>query len=100
MEGGGWSLPPMAVRSGVGGKEVVVAVEMLADGEAVFEARTILASRSALSFHRSTCSTKKLPLTLSASTSFPCISWMSRRTQGGGVIGLRSLSPKPHIRAL
>lgn len=78
---------------------MVVAVEMETAGD-VDEARTMLTSRSASWPQRSTCSTKKLPSMSLKSGSNPVFS--SRITSlmhGGGVMGLRSLSPKPHIRA-
>ena len=50
--------------------------------------------------HRSTVRTKKDVSIWSASSSLPVeMSTMTRRTQGGGVMGRRSLSPKPHMRA-
>lgn len=84
-----------------GGYEVVVAELILTAGE-LLEARTTLASRSALSAHKSHWSRKKegSDSMSPTGTSRPLsMSVMTRRTQGGGVMGLRSLSPKPHIRA-
>lgn len=91
--------PPIIARSGGGGNDVVVAVLMLTAGD-VDEARTMLTSRCASLSHKSTWRTKKTPSTVVESIGFPvCTSSMMRRMQGGGVMGLRSLSPKPHIRA-
>lgn len=83
----------------VGGNDVVVAVLMLVVGVEL-DARTILTSRSAESDHRSTCNTKKEPSMESISTGLPARSVRSSRMHGGGVMGRRSLSPNPHMRAL
>lgn len=79
----------------------MVALLILTAGE-LLEARTTLASRSALSAHKSHCNRKNdgSESISPTGTSRPVsMSTMTSRTQGGGVMGLRSLSPKPHIRA-
>lgn len=86
--------------SGIGGYEVIVVLLILFWPGLLLLCRTRLTARVPSSCHKSTMSTMKVLSTLLTSISCPVISSnVSSRMQGGGVIGLRSLSPKPHIRA-
>lgn len=83
-----------------GGNELNVEAEIDTAGEE-FECLTRLTSVCALSSQRSTIRTKYEGSISAGSTSRPvAASVMMRRMHGGGVMGLRSLSPKPHMRAL
>lgn len=75
-----------------------MAVLMLTAGE-VEELRTMLTSLCACSSQRSQERTKYSPGTSDGGTTSPARLVMMSLMQGGGVMGRRSLSPKPHMRA-